>query len=85
MTKLRLDLHYVMTNSYTKFYVNLSKDSREKSGKLKCDVRTDGQSDGQTDSEQTNSPQVSRKGTNKHIIQSTSFEPLHLKSITIFD
>ena len=49
MTKLKLDLYYVMTNSYTKFQVSISKDSREKSGRLKCD----GQTDGQTDSEQT--------------------------------
>ena len=40
VTKLELDLYYVMTNSYTKFEVNISKDSREKSGKLKCDGQT---------------------------------------------
>ena len=34
MTKLEFDLYYVMTNSYTKFQVNISKDDREKSGKL---------------------------------------------------
>ena len=34
MTKLELDLFYVMTISYTKFEVNISKDCREKSGKL---------------------------------------------------
>ena len=34
MTKLELDLYYVMTNSYTKFEVSMSKDCREKSGKL---------------------------------------------------
>ena len=34
VTKLLLNLYYVMTNSYTKFQVNISKDSREKSGKL---------------------------------------------------
>ena len=34
MTKLELDLYYVMTNSYTKFQVNISKGRREKSGKL---------------------------------------------------
>ena len=33
MTKLKLDLYYVMTNSYTKLQVNTSKDCREKSGK----------------------------------------------------
>ena len=34
VTKLKLDLFYVPTNSYTKFQVNKSKDGREKSGKL---------------------------------------------------
>ena len=34
MTKLELELYYVMINSYTKFQVNISKDDREKSGKL---------------------------------------------------
>ena len=36
MTKLELDLYMysVITNSYTKFVVNISKDCREKSGKL---------------------------------------------------
>ena len=33
-TKLTLDLYYFKTNSYTKFEVNILKDSREKSGKL---------------------------------------------------
>ena len=33
VTKLKLDLYYVMTNSYTKFQVNISKAGREKSGK----------------------------------------------------
>ena len=32
--KLELDLCYAKTNSYTIFEVNISKDSREKSGKL---------------------------------------------------
>ena len=41
-----------MTSSYNKFQANISKDSREKSGKLKCDWLTDGR----TDSEQTKSP-----------------------------
>ena len=45
MTKLELGLHYVTTNSYTKFESNISKDSREKSGKLKCDRLTDGRTD----------------------------------------
>ena len=52
--KLKLDLYYVITNSYTKFQVNILKDSRKKSGKLKCDRRTDRL----TDSEQTKSPPV---------------------------
>ena len=34
MTKPKLDLYYIMTNPYTKFQVNISKDGREKSGKL---------------------------------------------------
>ena len=34
MTKLKLDLYDVMTNLYTKNQVNISKDGREKSGKL---------------------------------------------------
>ena len=29
VTKLKLDLNYVMTNSYTKCQVNISKDHRE--------------------------------------------------------
>ena len=32
VTKLKLDLYYVTTNSYTKLQVNISKDGREKSG-----------------------------------------------------
>ena len=43
------------------------KDSREKSGKLKCDGQTDGQTDRMTDrltdSEQTKSPPASRVAT----------------------
>ena len=31
--KVKLDLYYVKTNSYTKFQINISKDCREKSGK----------------------------------------------------
>ena len=38
-----------MANSYIKFQVNILKDCREKSGKLKCDGRTDRQTDGLTD------------------------------------
>ena len=34
VTKLNVDLYYVMKNSYTKFQVNISEDDREKSGKL---------------------------------------------------
>ena len=48
VTKLELDLYYVMTSSYTKFQVNI----REKSENWSV---TNGQIDGQTDSEQTNS------------------------------
>ena len=33
MTNLKIDLYYVMTNLFTKFQVNISKDGREKSGK----------------------------------------------------
>ena len=32
--KVELDMYYVMTNSYTKFQVNISKDGRKKYGKL---------------------------------------------------
>ena len=32
--KFELDVYYVNTNLYTKFQVNISKDCREKSGKL---------------------------------------------------
>ena len=41
VTKLKLDLYYVLKNSFTTFQVNISKDGREKSGKLKCDRKTD--------------------------------------------
>ena len=34
VTKLDRDLYYVMTNSYTTFHVNISKDKRENYGKL---------------------------------------------------
>ena len=34
VTKRKLDLYYVKTNSYIKFQVNITKDDREKSGKL---------------------------------------------------
>ena len=33
MTKLKLDLYYVKTNSYMKFHLNMSKDDKENSGK----------------------------------------------------
>ena len=60
MIKLELDLYYVKTNSYTKFQVNILKDGREKSGKQKCDGRTDWRTDRRTDLltdiEQTKSP-----------------------------
>ena len=34
MTKVKLAMYFVTTNSYMKFQVNISKDGREKSGKL---------------------------------------------------
>ena len=34
VTKLKLDLYYVNTNLYPIFQVNISKDCREKNGKL---------------------------------------------------
>ena len=34
LTKSKCDLYYFMTNSHTKFQVNISKDDREKSRKL---------------------------------------------------
>ena len=33
VTKVKLDLYYVKTNSYTKLQINNTKDRREKSGK----------------------------------------------------
>ena len=33
-TKVEIDLYYFKTNSYTKYQVNILKDTREKSGKL---------------------------------------------------
>ena len=33
-TKIKLDLYYLKTNSYTKFQLNISKDCRKKSGIL---------------------------------------------------
>ena len=33
-TKVELDLYYIKTNSYMKFQVNVSKNGKEKSGKL---------------------------------------------------
>ena len=35
MMKLEINLYYVNANSYTEFQVNIAKDCREKSGKLK--------------------------------------------------
>ena len=59
VTKLKHNMQYVMTNLYTKFQVNISKDCREKSEKTEM-WRTVGQTvgltDGRTDSEQTKSP-----------------------------
>ena len=72
LTKLKLELYYVMTNLCSKFQVTISKDGREKSENKKCDGLTVGQSDRQTDrqtdrltdrltdSEQTKSPPASR-------------------------
>ena len=34
-TKVELDLYYIITNSYMKFQLNMSKDNKEKSGKTK--------------------------------------------------
>ena len=34
VTKVELDLYHVNTNSYSKFKVNITKDGREKFGKL---------------------------------------------------
>ena len=66
-TKVKLDLYYVMTNMYTKFQVNISKDDWEKFGKPsgrtlsgltdgRTDWRTDRQTDRMTDGEETYSP-----------------------------
>ena len=33
-TKVKFDFYYLKTNSYTKFQVNITKDRREKFGKL---------------------------------------------------
>ena len=60
MTKLELDLYYVTTKTYIKFEVNISKDSREKSGKLKCDRLTDGLTDRRTASKLRVPRQVGR-------------------------
>ena len=45
MTKLERDRYYVNTNPYTKLQVNISRNDRVKSGKLKCDGVTDGLTD----------------------------------------
>ena len=37
--KLKHDLYYANANSYTKFQINISKDCREKSGKLNFSKR----------------------------------------------
>ena len=51
-----------MKNSYTKFKVNISKNRREKSGKLKSDNLTDWLTDRQIDGEQTKIPPGKRVG-----------------------
>ena len=60
MKNFKLDLYYVITNSYTKFQANISKDFRETYGKPKCDGQTERQTDGRTDRhtdrQQTKSP-----------------------------
>ena len=84
VTKLKLDLYYVMTNSYTKFQVNISKDDWEKFGKPSgrtpsglTDGRTDGQTDGQTDR------QNDRRGENlKSRIMSRQIHIPNFKSIS---
>ena len=50
VTRVELDLYYLKRNTHTKFQVNISKDSWEKSGKLS------GRTDRQTDTEETYSP-----------------------------
>ena len=52
MTKLELELYYVMTNSYTKFQVYILKDSRENAEQT--DRRNDGLTVGRTDRRQAN-------------------------------
>ena len=71
MTKLKLDLYYVNTNSYTKFQVNISKDCREKSGKLKYD----GQTDKRTDREAASKLRVPRQA-GRGLIILICFPPL---------
>ena len=58
MMKLKFDLYYVNANSYTKFQVNISKDCRERSGKLECDWQTVIR----TDNERTKSPRQADRG-----------------------
>ena len=45
VTKLELDMYYVKTNSYTNLQVNIWKDGREKSRKLKHDGLKDGETE----------------------------------------
>ena len=86
VTKLKLDLFYVMTNSYTKFQVNISNDDREKSenGSV-TDRLTDGQMDGQTDWQTVSKlrvPPASRWGTN-NTVYSFEFPQSSFRSIRI--
>ena len=54
VTKVKLDLYYVKTNSYTKFQVNISKEDWEKFGKPSRWTLRDGRMDGLTDRRQGN-------------------------------
>ena len=56
VTKLKLDLYYVIKNLYTRIsnQVNISKECREKSGKPKCDGLADILTDGRTDRQRAN-------------------------------
>ena len=49
VTKLKLDLCYLKTNSYTKFQVNISKDDRENAENRVDGHRVDGLTDRRTD------------------------------------
>ena len=66
--KLKLDLYYVMTNSYTKLQVNISKGDSEKARKQKCDGQTDGLTNGQTASNLI-VPRQAGRGLIKNLVQ----------------